>query len=105
MHTVRFSESNLSFCIFTESKLDAVEFRGCNITEGSLSECKLKKTAFKNCNFNGCSFFGTKLEGIDMRENSMAGIIFSDSLFELRGAVISGEQAEIVARMMGIKVK
>ena len=66
---------------------------------------KLKKTSFSDNSFRGCSFFTTKLSGVDLTENDLSGIVLSESLYELKGAYISQEQAEIVARMLGIKIK
>lgn len=105
LYSSRFDGCNLSFAAFSKAKLDSVVFCGCRMSDGAVGECKLKEVKFSDCDFCGCSFFGTKLAGMDLRENSISGIILSDSLFELRGAVISGEQAELVAKMLGIKVK
>ena len=70
-----------------------------------LSACIMKKTVLHRCRLQGCSFFHTSLAGIDLTDNDIEGIVLSQSLSELRGAILSSEQCEVIARLLGVRVK
>lgn len=73
--------------------------------DASLSEMKLKDTAFHDNGMRGINFFETSLSGVNLTTDNIEGIGVSQSFSELRGAVISPEQACIIARMLGIKIE
>ena len=105
IYSTDFLSCNLSYSSFFKAKTDTVSFKDCRLGDATFSEMKLvKKIGFSECSFVGCSFFKTPLKGIDLTENDLSGIVVSESLYELKGAFISSEQALIVAKMMGIKV-
>ncbi len=104
-YNTSFEGCNIGFSNFTLCKLDRVLFSECKMCDATLSQIKLKNTEFSQSNMQNTAFFETVLCGVDLTSNNIEGITVSESLRELRGAVLSAEQACMIARMLGICIE
>lgn len=55
-------------------------------------------------NLTGAELFKTSFRGLDLSRCTLDNVALSASCTELKGAVISAQQAAIVARVLGIRV-
>lgn len=99
-----FLNCNMRYSGFTKNVWERVKLESSNFCETALSEIKLKSPSFSEVNFAHADFFKTPLKGIDLSKCIIDGISVSDTLYELKGARISTEQAVTVAGILGIKV-
>jgi len=97
-------ESNFSYCSFAKSKFERASITG-ELHDASFAECQLKSFEFENADLTRADFFKTPLKGQDLRSCRIDGIIVSDSLSELRGAVVDLYQAAALAAKLGIEIK
>lgn len=89
-----------------EATFEGVRFEDCDLSEAFLSAVKLKRS----CKFSGgklthADLFRTNLKGINLSTTDIAAIQTSEDRHELRGAVISLEQAPEVAMMLGVVIE
>lgn len=97
-------ESNLSYASFAKSKFERAYVSG-ELHDASFSECVLKSFMFENADLTRADFFKTPLKGQDLRSCRIDGIVVSDGLSELRGAVVDMYQAAALAMRLGLEVK
>ena len=97
-------ESNLSYASFAKSKFERAKISG-ELHDASFAECQLKSFEFENADLTRADFFKTSLKGQDLRSCRIDGIVVSDSLTELRGAVVDMYQAAALALKLGIEIK
>ncbi|MBS7009702.1 pentapeptide repeat-containing protein [Anaerostipes sp.] len=83
---------------------DSCRLRGCDFCEAFLAEVKFKKVKFEKVNLSKTDFFKTKLDGIDLSDSNIEGIMISDSFRELYGLKISPWQAMDLVRFLGVKI-
>lgn len=55
-------------------------------------------------NLSRVDFFKTQLEGIDLSDSNIEGIMVSDTFRELRGLKIGPMQAMDLVRFLGVKI-
>lgn len=106
---IEFSSVTFSNCTFVYSNFSQSRWEDCIIKDSSLkgmrlSESVLKKLALHGNDMTGADFFKTPLRNIDLSDCILNGFSVSDTLYELRGAKISPEQAIILASMLGVKI-
>lgn len=97
-------ESNLSYASFAKSKFERANI-SAELQDASFAECRLKSFGFENSDLTRADFFKTSLKGLDLRSCRIDGIVLSDSLSELRGAVVDMYQAAALALKLGIEIK
>lgn len=97
-------ESNLSYASFAKSKFERANI-SAELQDASFAECRLKSFEFENSDLTRADFFKTSLKGLDLRSCRIDGIVLSDSLSELRGAVVDMYQAAALALKLGIEIK
>lgn len=97
-------ESNLSYASFAKSKFERANI-SAELQDASFAECRLKSFEFENSDLTRADFFKTSLKGLDLRSCRIDGIVLSDSLAELRGAVVDIYQAAALALKLGIEIK
>jgi uncharacterized protein YjbI with pentapeptide repeats len=86
-----------------KGKLEQARFEDTDLTEASFSGCQFKSVEFENCILTAAEFLGTPLKGLDLRMSRIDGIKLSGG--ELRGAVVSPEQAVELSKLLGLVVK
>jgi uncharacterized protein YjbI with pentapeptide repeats len=102
---VKIIGSNFSFVNFTKTKFKSCTFNETDMHEGVLSDCSLKTFAFDTVKLYKADFYKTMLKGIDLRTCDISGIVVSDTLQELKGAVVELIQAAELAKKIGIIIK
>lgn len=104
LRATRLHGCNLGFVNLSESKLEGVGLVECDLHEASLARVKLRRTTFGQCDLTRAELFLTRLSGMDLSGNVLAGLRLSDTFAELRGARISADQAVDLVGLLGVKV-
>ena len=105
--TFRYSgieEGSCHYANFSETLWDRCTIQNCDLSEAYLAEVKFKKMKFAQVDFTKVDFFKTSLDGMDLSDCSIQGIMVSDSLRELRGLKISPLQAMDLVRFLGVEL-
>lgn len=89
----------------TGASIEQARFSGSDFSESYFSECRHKALTVNEDTFVKTSFFGTPLAGLDFTTSRFEGVTVSDSGAELRGAVVTVEQAADLARVLGVVVR
>jgi uncharacterized protein YjbI with pentapeptide repeats len=105
MKQVSFQDSNFTYSNFEHSKLQGLTMKASDFSNTCLAECTLKNLELEEALLKRCDFFKTSLKGIDFRNSNIEGITVSDTLVELRGAVVDPFQAAELSRFLGIVIK
>jgi uncharacterized protein YjbI with pentapeptide repeats len=77
-------------------------FEGCDLREAEFEESKFDRVTFRGCDLRGSRLLRSPLRTVDFRGSRVDGIAVSPDL--LAGAVIAGEQADVFAAAMGLKI-
>lgn len=97
------SGCRMGYAGFGKGKLELVRFEDCDFKEASFSGCAFKSVEFDRCALTAAEFLGAPLKGIDLRTSRIDGIKLSGG--ELRGAVVSPEQAVELSKLLGLVVR
>ena len=85
------------------SKLKSVLLDGCTLEEADCSELKIKGLELSDCDLKRIQLLHTPLEGIDLRSCEIAGLRLA--VEDLRGAVVTAEQAIDLVSFLGVEVR
>lgn len=106
MRSCTFARCQCRYFNLGESKLENVVLRRCDLREAFLSDVHLRKgLGLEECDLTGADFFRTRLRGIDLSTCEIAGLTLGEDRSELKGAIISAEQAQDVAVMLGLRIR
>ena len=97
--------NTLIYGLLSECTFDSCSVLTCNLSNALFSQVTLRHTKFSECRFICAEMFKTSLRGIDLSDCDISGIALSDTLYELRGAEVSYDQAVDLIGLLGIKVK
>lgn len=87
-----------------EAKLEGSTLRRCDLHEAFLSQVQLRrKSRLDECDLTKADLFRTTLSGIDLSSCNVEGIGLSADRSELRGAIVSIEQAPELAALLGVR--
>lgn len=100
-----FEDCLLRYVDLSRSKWKGGALLRCDLREGFLNECKLLRFRFEDCDLTRTEIVKTPLSGLNLSDCTIDGLICSDSLSELRGALIDPVQAVEIVRRLGIVVK
>lgn len=100
---VEFINCNLRYSNFSEAHITKVKFKDCELSQSSFMEITWKDLEFNDCNMNEVDLYRTKLDRLDLSSCSINNMKFS--IEQLRGLIVSMEQAIIISAMLGIKIK
>jgi uncharacterized protein YjbI with pentapeptide repeats len=107
--------ARLTRVVFSDCKLDSVNFRdaglsdviftNCLLRDVDFGEARLARTVFSDCRLTGVDFSKASLDRVDLRGSELGLIVGTDPL---RGAIISSGQlatiAPVLAEALGIVV-
>ncbi len=96
---VCFKKCRFVSCDFSGSMFYNVKFVNCDFSNCRFQSCYLKETEI-----SGCKGDGGQLEGIDLSDSNIEGIMISDTFRELRGLKIGPMQAMDLVRFLGVKI-
>ena len=97
-------DCDLSYANLSETSIDWFQLRGTRLREAALQRAKLKNVQLTDCDLTRIDVFGTPLRGVDFTTCVFQVPVLSADYHELRGAVVSPEQAVDLARMLGVIV-
>lgn len=96
--------TDLSYANLSETSIDRLLLRDCKLREAALQRAKLKRVQWDACDLTRIDVFGTPLAGIDVSGCVFTAPVLSGDFRELRGAVVSPEQALDVAQLLGVRI-
>ncbi len=110
MSDAYFADTVLEDCNLRYADLSRGKWKGgalcrCDLQEGFFSECKLTRFTLSGCDLTRTEVMRTPLAGLDLSDSTIDDIRCSDTLAELRGALIDPMQAVEIAGRIGIKIK
>ena len=70
-----------------------------------LSQVRFCRTELKDCKLIRAELFRASLRGVDLRDCDISGIVVSRELAELKGLIVSYDQAAQLAGLMGLVIK
>ena len=85
------------------SRLKAVLFDGCSLQESDCSEWRWKETAFSDCDLRKSQLLHTSLNGMDLRSCELDGFRLAPQ--DLKGAIVTPEQAMMLAGFLGVVIR
>lgn len=100
---VVFQDCNLQLAALGFSKQKNVQYASCRLKDADFYENKLTKVAFTDCDLSGINFVGTALKGIDISSSQFDRI--SITIEDLKGSIVSQEQALAFLVMLGLIIK
>lgn len=105
LRSTRLIDCQCRYLNASEAKLEGALLQGCDLRESFLNEVRLqKRSRLEQCSLVRADLFRTALKGVDLSTCDIAGITVSDTRAEMRGALISAEQAVDVATMLGVRI-
>lgn len=99
------TDCNLRSVNLTGASIEQAHFAGTDFTESYFSECRHKYLTVDKDVFVKTSFFKTSLSGLDFTTSRFEGVTVSAEGGELKGAVVSVEQAADLAKVLGVIVR
>ena len=73
------------------------------LKEAAFGESLLNAVSVHACDFTGCELPGTSLKDIDLSDSVLQNIMIRPE--DIKGAVLSAEQAVICAQLLDVKIK
>lgn len=103
--SVSLADSQLRYAEFSEVSATALRVCKTSLAESAWRSATLKRCTFDACDLSRADMFRTSLAGIDLSACDISGIVVSNTFRELRGCIVSPEQAIQFASLLGIVVK
>lgn len=95
---------DLSFANISETSIDHMALRDCRMREAAFQRAKLRHVSLADCDLTRIDVFGTSLAGIDVSTCLFQAPVLSGDYRELRGLVVSPEQALSLATLLGVRI-
>ena len=99
---VKFKRCNFDYCNLRGLSLENMRFNECSFIEADLSLTRLKKTVFLKCNLERVDWQEAGFEQTDLRGSQLTGLNLRQH--NLKGAILSTDQAAELARELGIQI-
>lgn len=100
---VLFENCVLKYANFSYAKFNRAAFCECSATEAEFGETALLKTRFLRTDLRSAQLSGTPLKGIDLTSCRIDGMGARPD--DLRGAILSPEQAITAAKILGVEIR
>lgn len=110
-----FSGSSIQNVLIQDCSMNYVNLDGCRLEKirventemnsGYLSACRCRDVEWERVQLRKTSFFHTPLQKMDFTTCVIDGMILSDDLREVKGAVVDLYQAAELARRLGVIIK
>ena len=99
-----FEDCRMQYANFAEATFREVRFVRCDLTETSFAALKKKsKPILTECELVKTDFTDTSLAGLDIRSCHISSLTLR--LEDVKGMIVSPEQALYFAAMMGLKIR
>lgn len=103
---VTFANCKSDYILFSGSKCNNVAFIENDLEGGAFDNCTLTNTYFIKSKLVESEFYYTNLKGIDLSDCDISAMRISNiSSHELKGAVITYQQAAELAKLLGVIIK
>ncbi len=102
--TVLIEDTDLSYANLSEVSASHLVVRSSRLNEAALQRAKLKDVSLRACDLVRVDVFGTPLVGIDVSTCRFEAPVLSDGHRELRGAVVSAQQALDLSSLLGLVI-
>lgn len=96
-------DSKCDYINFSDSKFKHFLLKNSSVKEGRVVHSILDDVSFENVNFNESEFLNTKLGGIDFSSCNINNIGITTN--DIKGVIVSEEQALMLINLFGIVVK
>ena len=96
--------TDLSWANLSETSIDCLALHGVRLREAALQRSRMKRVELDACDLTRLDVFGTSLAGIDVSRCIFQAPVLSDRYRELRGAIVSPEQAVELALLLGVRL-
>jgi uncharacterized protein YjbI with pentapeptide repeats len=103
LKNVTFENCILNISSFIDAKLKQVLFEKSTLHTANFYDCRLEKATFDQCDLNDIDFTVTSLNGIDISTSFFERIRVEAE--NLRGCIVSPQQAVSFASLFGLRVK
>jgi uncharacterized protein YjbI with pentapeptide repeats len=103
MRDVQFIDCPAPYSLFSLTELMDVRFTNCLLKEANFIEATLDNLQFGNSTIQEVQFSGTSLKSVDLSECQFTYFHVKEE--DLRGAIISPEQAAALIEVFGLEVK
>ena len=94
---------DLSYAQVAGGTFQSCEFEGCKWQEADLQNTDFSGCVFRSCDFSRADLRGARLNGADFRTSEIEGMVVG--IHDLRGAIVSADQAIVLSRVLGIVIK
>ncbi len=84
------------------AKFERCWFENCDLREAEFEESRFERVSFRGCDLRQARLLRSPLRHVDFRGSRVEGIAVGPE--ELRGAVITPDQADVFAAAMGLRV-
>ena len=99
----RFTDCVADFTSFSQTNLNATAFETCRLTEAEFYHSRWKDLTLQHCELTRSNWSATKLAQLDFSSNQFDAIAVSQE--QLKGAIVTPEQALVFARGLGLVIK
>ncbi|MEO8797460.1 MAG: pentapeptide repeat-containing protein [Polyangiaceae bacterium] len=103
LEDVRFVGCQLDYASFYRSRFARATFEGCQLREADFTGSDLRGVLFGECELERAIFTEAKLEGTDVSSSRIGSIVVRST--DVRGLVVSGDQASVLATVFGLVVR
>lgn len=104
-HGLLMEDCRLERVNFSDSVFKFARMCRCNLTGAWFQECRHSQLEWENCTLVETNFFKTPLKGVDFTSSQMERPVLSDTAQELKGAIVSWEQAAQLAALLGLVIR
>lgn len=91
------------FATFRMANLKQVAFENSSLISSDYYQSNFQKVSFGECNIDQATMSGSKLNGIDLSDCEFNGLIVD--IQDLKGCIISAQQAVSFAGLLGLVIK
>lgn len=84
------------------TKFERCRFENCDLREAEFEESRFERVTFRGCDLRQSRLLRSPLRHVDFRGSRVEGIAVGPD--QLRGAVITPDQADVFAAAMGLRV-
>lgn len=103
LYRTQLVDCHCAYANFSYAKIKYVDMQTCNLQESDWNQVKPQAWTMEHCTLTRTSFFHTPLKGMDLRTCELRGIRVA--MEDLKGAIISPEQAIDLIAYLGVEVK
>lgn len=100
---VRITGGEARYARFPDATWTNCLLSGCDLREVDLRGANLRGTAFPGCDLTGADLRGANLDGADLRGAQIEGVEWHAE--DVRGAIVSADQALAMAPLLGIRIE